>query len=1240
MKKPRRWLRIALWSCIGVIALTATLFAWIVGTTSGARFALRRAIAVTEGRLEIADVRGSLARRLTLDRVSWKDEGVEARVARIDLDFAVLDLLRKQLHITALNLEDTRLVLNTVTARPQPPEQAPISLAAPLTIRLDAFHAAGGSIVKNGETLLQLDTVDLGASWTAQGIGLKDFKLRAPAGEVDVNAQIGAAVGFPGGSDARFRWRFAERSVAGNVRTRSDGARVQVGVTLSEPTALKFDLDLAARDRHDWILALDVPPFDPKRVLPDTTLTALALSLKGRGDAGQGSVNATLDVNAHRVLLDPLRFAYADQHLRLDPLTLHAADAPGQLSAQGDIDLSVQPPLAKLALNWDGVELPADLAGQPLHSHGELQVDGSTEHYTAKGSLALGPPQRLADIRLDLDGTPKAIALKKLELVQPQGGFDASGEIALDPAVAWTLHAKAQRFDPGAFVASWPGMLNFDLATAGSLAPELQGSLKLERLDGTLRQRPLAGNADLHLTPGHVIDGTLALASGQSNLAITGRGGSGDTDADIGFTLASLGDLLPDAQGALQGKVSLKGVWPALAAKAHVTGTKLGFGDHRIATLTLDADVKDTHAPSGQLALQAQQLTLGSLAFATLDLHGDGDEAAHSLQLSAKGEPLNLDATLRGSRDAKGWNGALSALTLAVKNQGEWTLEKPAALSLQGENATLGELCLASNGPRLCAQGRSAGDGSAEGRYRIEQLPLAMIAALAAPDAPLKLVGTLEGDGTITRNASGALNGSANLHSRNGSVSYPDTATTPLLGYDDFALDARFTPQATQATLHAALSDGGRLEGKVAASGAQQALSGEAALSLRSLAFVELFTSELSAVKGQLDSKLAIGGSVAQPAFDGSLTLADFAAEVPTAGLTLHDGRIAVTSRGARAFAIDGTLASGEGTVQLRGEGGLDADAPLALTLSGSDFLAADIPAARVVVGPQLTIRREQDGLHIGGELAIPSTKVDFSKLPGGGAAKASPDVVVTDAAEVKRNEPAPVFADVTVKLGDAVKLKGFGLDGALAGQLAVIERPGKQTTGRGEIRVSGTYKAYGQDLKIQTGRLQFAGTAIDNPGLDLRAVRELKDVTAGLRVQGTAQVPVLTVFSEPPLEQAEALSYLVTGKSLASLKSGEGDMVGTAARALGSATGDLLAKSVGARLGVDAGVSDNAALGGAAFTVGKFLSPKLYLSYGVGLFVPGEVITLRYLLSRRWNLEAQSATNDNRAGLNYRYEK
>jgi translocation and assembly module TamB len=146
-----------------------------------------------------------------------------------------------------------------------------------------------------------------------------------------------------------------------------------------------------------------------------------------------------------------------------------------------------------------------------------------------------------------------------------------------------------------------------------------------------------------------------------------------------------------------------------------------------------------------------------------------------------------------------------------------------------------------------------------------------------------------------------------------------------------------------------------------------------------------------------------------------------------------------------------------------------------------------------------------------------------------------------------------------------------------------------------------------------------------------------------GLQITGTAKRPVLNVFSNPPMDQSDALSYLITGKPISQVGSGgESNMVNQAAQALGSATGNLLAKSIGSKLGIeDIGVSSSEALNGSsAFTVGKYLSPRLYLSYGVGLFEPGQVITLRYRLSRRWNFEAQNATDFNRASLNYRIEK
>lgn len=1234
------WLRRSLIVLAALLLALATAFAWLVGSTAGARFALRRAIAVTEGRLDIAEVQGSLWRRLSLQRVSWKDEGVALRLARVDLDFAVLELLRRRVHITALRLDDARLVLNTVTQQPKPPRQAPISLAAPLTIRLDALHVAGGGLVKDGETLVEFDTIDLGAAWTAEGIGLKDFRLRAPAGEVDVSAQIGSAVGFPGGSEARFRWRFAERTVAGMVRTRSDGARVQVGVALSEPAALNFDLDAATRGDFAWTTRLAVPSFDPHALLPDTTLRALSLDVHGSGRGGAGRLEGALGLNGHRVQFDPLAFAYADDALRLEPLRLRSDAAPGELEARGRIALAAQPPTATLDIAWKDVVLPADLAGQALASHGQLSVTGSSADYRAQGTLSLGPPGHLAELHLDLSGTPQTVRLLDLSLLQPQGKLVASGTLTLAPRLAWDLDAAAERFDPGALRADWPGRLSFHLASRGSLDPDgPDARLRLQDLDGVLRQRPLRGQADLRLAPGYIVEGSLALASGQSTLAVTGHGGTA-TAADIGFTLASLGDLAPQAQGALTGRLSLSGRWPALAARGHVSGKSLAYGSQRLAALEFDADVKDLSAPSGRATLRTDQLDLGPLHIASATLQGEGDAAAHRLQLDATGDPLSLTLDLRGRREGAAWRGRVEALRLAPRALAAWQLERPAELAWREGTASLGELCLAASGPRLCLEGSQRADGSAAGRYRIEHLPLALLATVAAPGAPLKFDGEIDGEGAVTRSAAGVLGGNAALRSAGGSVAYPDTATAPLLSWRDVGLDASFAPAAQQARLYATLGERGRLDGTLAVRGATQALEGDLALHLDDLAFVELLTPAVAAVQGRLDGRWVLGGSAAAPTLSGELALGEVAAEVPAAGLKLHDGRVRVTARADGGLDVDGSLASGDGRVQLRGSAGLQASTPLDLRLEGADFLAADIPAARVVVSPALHLVRTAERTTLQGEVAVPSAQVDLSRLPGGGAARASPDVVVTDAAQTASAAPPPVYTDVTLKLGDAVKLKGFGLDGALSGQLAVSDRPGRQTTGRGEIRVSGTYKAYGQDLAIETGRLQFAGTAIDNPGLDLRAVRKLEEVTAGLRVQGTARVPVLTVYAEPPMEQAEALSYLVTGKPLSALKSGEGDMVGTAARALGSATGDLLAKSVGARLGVDAGVSDSAALGGAALTVGKYLSPRLYLSYGVGLFVPGEVITLRYLLSKRWNIDVQSATNDNRAGLNYRYEK
>jgi len=238
-----------------------------------------------------------------------------------------------------------------------------------------------------------------------------------------------------------------------------------------------------------------------------------------------------------------------------------------------------------------------------------------------------------------------------------------------------------------------------------------------------------------------------------------------------------------------------------------------------------------------------------------------------------------------------------------------------------------------------------------------------------------------------------------------------------------------------------------------------------------------------------------------------------------------------------------------------------------------------------------------------------------------------------------------PLTAAVNVKLGEKIAVIGYGLDAAVSGQLLVREAPGEPTTGSGQLTVSGTYKAYGQDLTIKDGRLLFAGTPLDNPRLSITAMREIDDdLSTGLHIAGSAQRPVVTVVSDPNVGEADALSYLVTGRSLNDVGSASGssqDALASATQSLEGGAAGLVAKRIGKRLGLDeAGVEENEMIGGSALTIGEYLSPRLYLSYGVGLFEPGEVIALRYKISSDVGVKIQRGTEETRAGVEYRIEK
>ncbi|QAU25568.1 pathogenicity protein [Dyella sp. M7H15-1] len=1224
---------------------------WLLCTGSGLRFALAQAQSLTHGTLQVQQAQGRLIGPLDLAQLRYNDgEGTDVTITQAHLDWRLWPLLYKRLHV--IDLRVNRVDVALPKSQETSSSSSSFSLKPPIALVLDQLHVGPVTIKQDGKSLFASDQLDLAGSWTHRGFNVSRLTLHAPDGHVDLDGQLGIGRRYRGKGHAQIVWKIDNTEYAGSLNAQSDGRNAQLQLALSEPMLAQLQLDLDQR-KNAWTAKLDLPVFDPKPLIGSSSLTHLAANLQGSGDQYGGSITGELVLNDYRLSLQPLQanFDKDFKTLTLQHLQLTSPQVKGLLDASGTVQLDAHPVSADLAIDWKQVELPAPLVGQVLQSQGHLTAKGSAERYHAEGDVSVGPPDKLARLSLNLDGTPAQIQLHTLSLLQPQGNLIASGSLTLQPDLAWQLQANASKFDPGQLFAGWQGLLDADLGTQGKLvknSPDV--TLDLRKLDGQLRQRPLRGSGHLHLSPNEVLDGTLDLASASSSIKLLARPGNSN-DADVTLAIASLNDWLPEAGGQLNGPFHLRGKLPKLAISGNLQGQSLTWQEQRVKHLQLQVDIPDISNPGGKLELDASGADVGGLAFRQIRLNGQGTSAQHQLTLDAQGDQLSTALTLSGSLKGPNWNGTLSSLVLDLHDLPRWHLQQAVRLGWNNGSASLSELCLTAGDPLLCVSGDYDKAGNLDASYQLHAVPLAlMVDAAGNANLPFSANGLLEGNGKIHRNAAGVLTGNASVTSQQGRFTYNEHPDQPALTYTDLALNATLAPGNQQISLRAALNNHGRLDGQASITGAQEALAGEIGLHLDNLAFISLFTDALANVRGRLDGDFKLGGMLSEPTITGQAGVDGFAAEVPDAGLKLTEGKLTLSAADTHQLRISGSVTSGKGTLAIDGVAGLDAQTQTRITLKGNNVTVVDIPAAKVAISPDLLVRHDAQGINAAGSVRLDNADVNLDKLPGSGVNKASPDIVIVDQPQPLANSGStPITASIKVDLGSRAHLVGMGLDGRLSGVLTVDERPGRSTTGQGQIAVNGTYKAYGQNLRIQQGLLLFASTPIDNPGLNIRALRSLTPNAAidqgqqvGLQITGTAQRPVLTVFSNPVMDQSDALSYLVTGKPLSQVKGGEGSMVNAAAQALGSATGNLLAKSIGSKLGIDdIGVSSNDALNGnSAFTVGKYLSPRLYLSYGVGLFEPGQVITLRYRLSKRWSFEAQNATDFNRASLNYRIEK
>ena len=1277
---------------LGLVLLATVVLYWLLMTVGGRDVLLsqivtrlpadttltwRRAEGPVSGPLTLRDVRFETPTRdRTCSETATDACPITGRIVffakTIVLDPAIRPLFGRRLRLDALDIAGATLDLpksDEPLELPRWPEVLP-EIAPPLALQADTIRVDGFKVTQAREALIDIGRLRGGLDASTGKLHVEHVRIDSDRGNFALHGDyvpkddyrtdltMSAVLPTPAGRTPPKLGLVA----------RGDLSKMDVALSGNVPAPLRATLTLRARapgDEDDprWTLRANSTALDLSLLTGSgEASTPLAFDLHADGKGGDARLQGKLTQGDFTATILPSKLRLENQVLDVRTLALQIFDGAATLHGRADFrdanHRKFRFAINARGLTWGGGVKTASPSVPPaaqtpaIVADADLGFAGTVEAWAAIGKATLTRDGQSAVVDFDGRGDNQRVALKTLRATMPTGRLDGKGSLAWAPTLGWNIDATLAGFDPGYFAADWKGAIDGKLATVGTTRADggLDIAVDATRLGGRLRGRPLSGRGKFLMrgaasengVAGY--EGDVALTLGGSRLDAKGSVAQA-IDIDAKFSPLQLNDLLPDAAGILRGTLKLTGARTAPNIDADLAGSGLKWSGYRA----------DHLVAKGRLPWKGRDGTLLVTASGV-----DAGVAIDALRLDARGaiESLRLDGSARselgaldfaGTADKRGenWQGTLQALQLAPGKGPPWRLQSPARYAQNGTRWTLSQSCFASSGGgSLCA--------SADWPRRLDIAGRGLPLTLATPYLPEREDGRawlLRGEITIdaqVRPVGNSWRGSAKITSASGGMKNSARARRDVVAYDNLVLDADFDPRRIEATLATTLNADGRVNARIATGwDAYAPLSGEIALYTDELTWMELFSPDIVEPTGRLNGRITLAGTRAQPSLGGQAQLTGFATELPSLAIALQDGNIrldalpdgtARISGSVRSASAAGTGAAGvldiDGTLGWRGDG-----TPLLLKLSGKNVLLSDTRDVHAVVDPDVAVRYAAgQPITVTGSVGIPSAKLDLERLDDG--VSASPDVVVLDPVDPKRTASSPLDLDLTLALGDDVRLNGFGLEGTLGGSLRVRQKPGREMSGTGTLEVGGRYEAYGQKLDITRGRLVWSGTAIADPLLDIRAERKIGDVTAGIDVDGRASSPQAHVWTDPASDESEALAYLALGRPLSSASADESRQLDAASAAL-SAGGSLLASQLGTKIGLDdAGVMDSRALGGSVFGVGKYLSPKLYVGYGVSLLGTGQVLTLKYLLRKGFDIEVESSTVENRGSVNWRKEK
>ena len=1037
-------------------------------------------------------------------------------------------------------------------------------------------------------------------------------------------------------------------------------------------------------------LRMAVSGLDPRAFSPAAPKASLALEadLRQTGNdrlagslAGRNSAPSALDQGGLPVQAIRAHAVLSADSISLDDLAL-VVPGGGAISGTAAWDHARKKAAAELDVSRIN---PArlDTRLRPASINGAMKLSG--DENDQRGILSLKDGKLQMDVVFAKAGD--MLTLEKMHLRHGRSNLAGRGEFRLNKPQPFRFEGGLRHFDISAFMQAPRTDLNTTLKLAGELESGLKskpaGILHFSMGNSRIAEHPVTGHGRVELT-GFGPNGKYPMGNGEIELRLganrlVARGGFGHSGDQLQLDLVApaLAQIRQGLGGSLNvGAVvesSLAGFGQAGALlpgmRFTIEGKGLAFnGDRTLASLSAE----------GELHGDAMALKLSFTDYAEkaesrvqqFDMEVEGSTAQHRLQATAR-TATNQNLALKAIggikvahrwQDAQ-WMGELSELS--GTGRVPFQLASGATLQARSTHFSFGaaNIVIAGGNLQINQIEWTPRKWSSKGHFSGIGLRAATDEENAGNRAgtvpgPLRL----RGEWDIA--SAEQLKGSLSVTRESGDWVLPGDSPFPL-GLQTLELEAS--------------ASGGRMAGELKARGKRLGLAGASVA-------VPLTRSD-TALNWTVLPDAALGGHIsvnmediswAGAAFDntnnlrigGQLALeADLVGTfgVPRLKGQIHGERLALALLDQGVRLEQGTLAArfNEEALQMetldftaphqplpsdplvkrlkieKGPGKLRASGTMDLTGTRGDLeiTASLVPLAQrpdrwIIASGNGRATLENNILTLRGMLAADA---GLLAQPATGARHLPDDVIIIgekptgqQGQDQADRKGLRIDMEASLDLGKHFFIRASGLEGRLDGQLRLRGEPGQPLRAAGTITARDTkFEAYGQNLTVERGIVNFQGP-LDDPALNVLAVRKGLAVQAGVEVTGSVRQPKVRLVSTPNVPDLEKLSWITLGRAPGG-KTDASLLLAAAGSILGGQAGGVT-ETISRALGVDelairqSGVD---ALTGQVGVVGKRLSDKAYISYEQGLTAVAGVTKLTYNLTPKITLVTRAGMDN-----------